>query len=49
MEGKLSDGTPIRWRYVVVKPTSFHYVAERLRDGGTWQLYLELFGTRSSS
>jgi hypothetical protein len=47
MEGKLSDGTPIRWRYVTVEPTSFHYTAERLRDDDTWQLYLELFGTRS--
>jgi hypothetical protein len=48
MEGKLSDGAPIRWRYVTIEPTSFHYTAERLlRDHDTWQLYLELFGTRS--
>jgi hypothetical protein len=47
MEGKLSDGTPIRWRYVTVEPTSFHYTAERLRDDDRWQLYLALFGTRS--
>lgn len=49
MEGKLSDGTSIRWRYVKVEPTSFHYIAERLRDHHTWQVYLELFGTRSGS
>jgi hypothetical protein len=46
MEGELSDGTPIRWRYVTIEATSFHYTAERLRDHDTWQLYLELFGTR---
>jgi hypothetical protein len=46
MEGKLSEGTPIRW-HVTAEPTSFHYTAERLRDDDTWQLYLELFGTRS--
>lgn len=49
MEGKLADGTPIRWRYVTITPTSFHYTAERLRPGETWQLYLELFGTRAAS
>lgn len=48
MEGKLFDGTPIRWRYVTVEPTSFHYTAERLREHGTWELYLELFGTRTA-
>ena len=25
MEGKLSDGTPIRWRYVTIEPASFHW------------------------
>ena len=49
MEGKLSNGTPIRWRYITITPTSFHYTAERMiPDGRTWQLYLELFGTRSA-
>ncbi len=48
MEGRLADGTPIRWRYVTITPTSFHYTAERLRADETWQLYLELFGTRTS-
>jgi hypothetical protein len=47
MEGKLSDGTPIRWRYKSITPTSFHYTAEKLRsDGQSGQLYLELFGKR---
>lgn len=49
MEGKLANGTPIRWRYKSILPTSFHYIAERQgSDGKSWQLYLELFGTRSS-
>ncbi len=49
MEGKLFNGTPVRWRYLAVAPASFHYVAERLQsDGKSWQLYLELFGTRSA-
>jgi hypothetical protein len=47
MEGALSDGTPIRWRYEAITPVSFHYSAEkRDDDGDRWQLYLELFGTR---
>jgi hypothetical protein len=49
MEGRLADGTPIRWRYVAFSPTSFHYTAEKLRGDDTWQLYLELFGTRALS
>jgi hypothetical protein len=50
MEGKLSGGTPIRWRLDSITPKSFHYSAEKLGDDGkSWQLYLELFGTRSSS
>jgi hypothetical protein len=49
MEGKLSTGTPIRWRYLTITPTSFHYTAEKLdADGEPWQLYLELFGKRST-
>lgn len=44
MERKLSDGTPVRWRYQEITPTSFRYTAERLRsDIKSWQLYLELF------
>jgi hypothetical protein len=50
MEGKLSDDTTIRWRYVTVESTRFHYTAEkRMSDNDTWQLYLELFGIRSGS
>ena len=49
MEGKLADGTPIRWRYVTFSPTSFHYTAEMRRGDDAWQLYLELFGQRALS
>ena len=50
MEGQLSGGIAVRWRYTSVTPTSFHYSAEKLGDDGqSWQLYLELFGTRSVS
>lgn len=49
MEGKLSDGTPIRWKYTAISPVSFHYSAEKLQgDGKSFRLYLELFGNRSS-
>lgn len=47
MKGKLSDGTPIRWRYVTIEPVSFHYTAEKLSSHDkSWRLYLELFGKR---
>jgi hypothetical protein len=48
MDGKLADGTPIRWRYVTITPANFHYTAERLRSDSTWHVYLELFGTRAA-
>jgi hypothetical protein len=48
MEGKLADGTPIRWRYQDVTETSFHYSAQRLdSDGRTWRVYLEISGQRA--
>jgi len=48
MQGHLSDGTPVRWRYESFTASSFHYVAEKLQqDGKSWRLYLELFGKRS--
>jgi hypothetical protein len=48
MEGQLADGTPIRWRYEKINPTSFHYSAEKMnaRDN-SWHLYLELFGKKT--
>jgi hypothetical protein len=48
MEGKLAGGMPVRWRYDSVTRTSFRYSAEKPgSDGKSWQLYLELFGTRA--
>jgi hypothetical protein len=48
MDGKLTDGTPIRWRYGEITATSFHYSAEKMRlSDKSWHLYLELFGKRS--
>lgn len=47
MEGKLLDGTSIRWRVTEITPSSFRYTAERLlHDSSSWRLYLELFGKR---
>lgn len=47
MEGKLSDGRPVRWCYDWLTPTSFHYAGERSRGNNKpWQIYLELFGKR---
>jgi hypothetical protein len=34
MEGKLRDGTSIRWRYAAITATSFHY-AEKLQQDGS--------------
>jgi hypothetical protein len=49
MDGKLADGTPIRWRYEALTATSFHYSAEKMRPGDkSWHLYLELFGKRAA-
>jgi len=30
MEGNLSGGTPVRWRYDIFTPIAFHYIGERL-------------------
>jgi hypothetical protein len=50
MKVRLSGGTSIRWHYRSITTESFHYSAEGLGDDGkSWQLYLELFGTRAES
>jgi hypothetical protein len=50
MEGTLSGGVCVRWRYGSITPTSFQYRAEKLlNDSKSWQVYLELFGTRAVS
>lgn len=49
MDGKLADGTPIRWCYREITPATFDYGAAQFRDDGRspWRLYLELFGKRA--
>lgn len=48
MDGELSNGASIRWHYRSITANSLHYSAEKLgEDGKSWQLYLELFGTRA--
>jgi hypothetical protein len=47
MEGKLANGTPIRWRYQAITGRSFLYRAERMKPSdNSWRLYLELIGKR---
>jgi hypothetical protein len=37
--GARSDGTPTRWRFTEITPTSFHWIGEALEpDGETWRL-----------
>lgn len=49
MDGKLRNGTLIRWSYPTISPSSFHYVAEQMNpEDKSWRVYLELFGTRAS-
>lgn len=50
MEGRLSDQTPVRWRYGGVTANAFHYSAEKWNSDGTaWEIYLELSGKRSGA
>jgi hypothetical protein len=49
MEGRLSNGTSVRWHYRSISATSFRYSAEKQHSNGmSWQLYLELLGSRSA-
>jgi hypothetical protein len=37
--GARPDGTPTRWRFTEIAPTSFHWIGEALEaDGKTWRL-----------
>jgi hypothetical protein len=50
MEGRLFGGTPVRWRYDSVTPTSFHYRADKLMNhAGQWRTHLEIFGARMAT
>jgi hypothetical protein len=46
--GARADGTPTRWRFIDITPTSFHWIGEALAaDGRTWILEGEFAATRS--
>lgn len=46
-DGKLEDGTLIRWIFTEITPDSFHWLGERSRDdGASWQLQAEFFAQR---
>lgn len=49
-EGKDRNGSPIRWIFSEVTPTSFRWRGERSTDGGkTWRLEAEFFGRRAGA
>lgn len=49
-EGKLEDGTSIRWSFTEITSDSFHWLGERSHDGGaSWHLQAEFFARRVKS
>jgi hypothetical protein len=49
-DGKLEDGTLIRWSFTEITPDSFRWLGERSRDGGaTWHLQAEFFARRTAA
>lgn len=49
-EGKLEDGTPIRWSFTEITPDSFRWTGKRSDDGGaSWHLQAEFFARRVKS
>jgi hypothetical protein len=46
-EGKLEDGTLMRWSFVDIQPDSFRWLGESSKDGGkTWVLGAEFLAKR---
>ena len=46
--GARIDGTPTRWRFTEITPSSFHWIGEALQaDGKTWKLEGEFLARRS--
>ncbi|HZR29215.1 MAG TPA: hypothetical protein VFA71_10555 [Terriglobales bacterium] len=45
MQGKLPDGSPIRWIFSGIQPNSFHWSGEKL-SGKRWHIYEELWAHR---
>lgn len=46
-EGVRASGQKIRWTFVEITATSFHWTGEALQPDGRWLLEAEFFGTRS--
>jgi hypothetical protein len=45
--GARADGTPTRWRFFEITPSSFHWIGEALdKDGSSWKLEGEFRATR---
>ena len=48
--GARIDGTPTRWRFTEITPSSFHWIGEALQaDGNTWKLEGEFLARRCFS
>lgn len=45
MEGKMGDGTPVRWIFSDIHPGSFHWRGEK-RTRTKWRIYEELYARR---
>lgn len=49
-EGKLEDGTPIRWSFTRITRRSFHWLGERSHDNGrNWHLQAEFSARRAAN
>jgi hypothetical protein len=47
-EGEHVNGTPMRWSFTEITPTSFHWVGEVSHDdGASWVLQVEVFAERA--
>jgi hypothetical protein len=46
-DGEHVNGTAMRWRFTDIKPASFHWIGEFMRDGSTrWERQVEVFAER---
>lgn len=48
-EGRRADGVQLRWTFVEITSTSFHWLGEELQVDGSWLLGAEFFGRRQST
>jgi hypothetical protein len=47
-EGVHANGTPARWSFTEITPTSFHWIGEASRgEAGQWRLLVEVFAKRA--